>query len=93
MVETDAIYGALKGLVDGLSYRLKIAEAQGYLNAEGTQEQRKATARTTKQYKLLAEELENSEIEFHTVGAKRKTCELHIEVWRSQNANRRQGNI
>lgn len=93
MLNTDAEYGALKGLVDGLTYRLKVIEAQGYLDAEGTQEQRKAAARTTAQYKLLAEELENSEIEFHVIGAKRKTCELHIEVWRSQNANRRQGNI
>lgn len=93
MVSTDAEYGALRGLVDGLEYRLKIAEAQGYLQSDGTQEQRKAEARNTAQYKLLAEELENSKIDFHVVGAKRKTAELHIEVWRTQQANKRQGNI
>jgi hypothetical protein len=38
-------------------------------------------------------ESKEAKIEMEILAAKRKTAELYIEVWRSQNANKRHGNI
>lgn len=93
LLETDDLYGELRGRVDGLDYLIKIAEAKEYLKASGTQDQKKSTARASEEYGRLVTEHNDAVIEYHTVGAKRKTAELCIEVWRSQSANRRVGNV
>lgn len=93
LISTDEEYGRLRGEHEALDYLLKVAEATGYKAAIGTQEQRKACGRTSEEYERLVKRFEEVAVEFHTTGAKRKTCELVIEVWRSQNANRRVGNV
>ena len=93
LLETDDEYGRLRGEYDALDYLIKVAEATGYREASGTQEHRKAYGRTADRYVELVERFKQVATEYHTVGAKRKTCELVIEVWRSQNANRRVGNV
>lgn len=90
---TDETYGWQRGHVAGLEYRIKSIEATGYLNSDGTQEQRKAMARTDQAYLEMINEYENAKIDLEVIAAKRKTAELHIEVWRTQQANKRQGNI
>jgi hypothetical protein len=93
LLETDDEFGRLKGEVEGLDYLIKMAEARGYLGASGTQDQRKSQARISEEYERLVLEHNDRVIELHTIGAKRKTAELVIEVWRSQSANRRVGNV
>ena len=93
LLETDERFGQLRGVLAGLEHRLKTCEAIGYLQASGSAETRKAIARQTTEYRELAGEIEDITAELHTIAAKRKTRELVIEVWRSQNANKRAGNI
>lgn len=93
LASTDEEYGRLRGVVKGLEYRLKVSEAIGYLGASGTQDERKSRARASDEYKRLVTDYEAVCIDAETIGAKRKTAELTIEVWRSQNANKRQAGV
>ena len=93
LVNTDEVFGQLRGRVKALEYRMKVAEAVGYMESEGTQEMRKAQARCSDKYKAMLDEYQQACIEMHTIEARRNTAALQIEVWRSQQANRRSGNI
>lgn len=93
LADTDESYGQLRGRCSALEYQIKVAEALGYLGSTGTQGEKQACARTTQGYKDKINEYREAKIEMETLAAKRKTAELHIEVWRSQNANKRHGNI
>jgi hypothetical protein len=93
LVDTDEICGRLKGSCDALEYQIKVMEATGYLEASGTQDERKSRARTTEAYIALTRDYGSARIDYEIIAAKRKTAELTIEVWRSVNANRRRGNI
>lgn len=92
---TDEQYGDLKGRVKALEYRMKVAKAMSFLETEGkgTIAEREAMSLVSDEYRHKIDELENTAVELETISAKRKRAELTIEVWRSQNANRRQGNI
>ena len=93
LAETDTEFGTLRGRCDGMDYRLKIEEAKGYLGAEGTQEQRKALARTASEYIKLVDQYQEERIAYLTLQARRKREELIIEVWRTQQASSRRGNV
>ena len=95
LLSTDDEYGELKGRMKALEHRLKVAKAEAFLDAEGkgTDKQKESLAYTSEVYRQKVEEYENVCIEMETIAAKRKSRELTIEVWRSQNANKRQGNI
>jgi len=93
LAETDVEFGRLKGLYKALEFRLKIAEARGFVDAEGAQELRKAIARTSSDYCHLVQVFNETSIEFHTLEAQRFTAVNKIEVWRSVNASRNRGNI
>ena len=91
LAETDSEFGTLRGRCDGLDYRSKIEEAKGYLDAEGTQEQRKSLARTASGFVKMVEEYEETRIAYLTLQARRKREELIVEVWRTQQASSRRG--
>ena len=95
LVETDDEYGRLKGELKGLEHRLKATKGVAFIEAkgQGNNEERKAVVESCGDVMTMVEILENKYIEMETIAAKRKTCELIIEVWRSQNANKRVGNI
>jgi len=95
LLSTDDEFGVLKGRMKALEHRLKVAKAEAFLDAEGkgTDKQKESLAYTSEVYRQKVEEYENVCIEMETIAAKRKSRELTIEVWRSQNANKRQGNI
>lgn len=95
LISTDDEYGRLRGAVKGFEHRLKIAKAMAFLDAkgEGSQGERAEIAIASQSYKDLVEEYENTVAEMETIAAKRKSRELTIEVWRSQSANKRTGNI
>lgn len=94
LAETDKQYGMLKGMLEGLDYNLKIIEAQGVVNLQGTGnvDYIKSMSRISDDYKNLVVKIEELSIEFHTLAAKRNTEATVIECWRSLNANKR-GNI
>lgn len=86
-------FGQVKGLLKACHEYIKVVEAQQFLLAEGSSEMRKAKARSSPEYIKKVEQLEELAIEEAILCAKRATWDLHVEVWRSQNANRRMGNI
>lgn len=93
LAETDDECGRLRGVVRGLEQKLKICKAMQFLKAEGAAGIREQIAIASDEYRLLAQEYQDAYTELQTIETKRETRIIHIEVWRSQNANRRQGNI
>jgi hypothetical protein len=60
---------------------------------KGTQDDKDAAARTHVDYTEHIEKIKAAEIEFHTLHNKRKRAELMVELYRTQSANQRRGNI
>ena len=93
LVDTDDAYGQMKGLVKGLEYRIKVCKAMEFLKADGSAAEREQKATASQAYKDLVKEYQDAVTDFETVAARRETRILTVEVWRSQNANKRVGNI
>ena len=93
-MKTDDLHGRLKGSIKGYEHRLKALKAslkrQSALTSDCAREDE---ALAHPDYQALLKEYEGMCIDFHTIDARRQTWALTIEVWRSQNANKRQGNI
>lgn len=91
---SDEQYGTARAKVKALEYHLKVCKNQGILASDHkTGVLKEAEAYTTRDYTDLVEAYENACIDAEILGAKRKTWELTIAVWQSQNANKRAGNI
>lgn len=91
---SDADYGRLKGRVKWLENRLKIQKSIGVLEADAKSTiQKEHMSYASKEYQDLNDTYRDAVVEMETLGARRKSWELTIEVWRSQNANKRKGNI
>ena len=93
LAQTDEAYGQLKAIMKGLEYRLKVCKAQEFLKCEGPAGIREQQAYASQAYIDMVKEYQDAVMDYETVSAKRETRILTIEVWRSQNANKRQGNI
>ena len=93
LAETDESYAHARHVVDSMKYKIKVIESQGFMKATGTMAERGAASKTTKEYIEAIEEMDNANLDKEIMGAKRETGRLIIEIWRSENANRRQGNI
>ena len=90
---TDLKAANAKALVEGLSEQRKTIKSILYLNATGDQKKREAEAYAAEEYILHIEKYTNAIGEFETLRNRRITAALIVEVWRSCNANRRNGNI
>jgi len=93
LAETDEPYAKAKGYEVGLKYKVKVAKSLAYLKTTGKVAQREAESLTSEEYATAIENHENAIIDCETYRAKRKRAELTIEVWRTENANRRTGNV
>ncbi len=93
LAETDKSAAEAKTDVERQAWRQKQVEAAIYLRSEGTVENRKAYARTSKELTEAVDcwlkALEKSD----AITNKRKTEALIIELWRTEQANRRAGSI
>lgn len=91
LANTDQEAAQLKRAVEAQAYILKKTKYLEFLNASGNNEVRKAISETSQPYDdkttTYLDAVEASE----TLQNERKTCQLRIDVWRSLNANRRQG--
>ncbi len=93
LAETDEQAAELKADVDRSEYKAKVTKATVFLHVSGTVAEREATA-------LVANEVQDSYRahfqairDYQAVANKRELERLVVEVWRSENANRRVGNI
>lgn len=74
-------------------YLCKVARARVFLTSTGSVENRKALAETHQSVQDAEEARLTALGEYEKIKAKRETNVLICEVWRSENANRRAGNI
>lgn len=86
------LVGQLRGQKGYIEHRMKVIEAQGYLDASGTVDERKSRAKLNPELEELAKELRDVEDEMATTYTQIRAADLKIEVWRSQGANNRRGN-
>ncbi len=90
LATTDEQYANAKAAVKATEHILKVIKAKAVLEAEGAVTLREQTAYASDAYQAKLAELKDFILESETLGAKRRTAELAIEVWRSLNSNRRQ---
>lgn len=93
LAETDAAFAQAKASVKASEHTLKVVKAKSFLSSEGPQGQREQQAYASEEYQSVLNDLKDVTLEAETMGAKRKTAELAIEVFRSLNANQRRGNV
>lgn len=91
LASTDEQVAQLKGHMKAAEHLLKVGKAMAFLKADGNNAEREAAALTSDEYAGLVEELENAVADYETIHNKRERAVLTIEVWRSENASRRQG--
>lgn len=93
LAETDAKHAMAKAEINALEDLTKTVFGFSFESTTGAVEARKAAAYTTNEYIAHIEKKKQAEIAYFEMDNKRKRAMLQIEVWRSLNANRRQGNI
>lgn len=93
LAKTDESYAKLKARVKALEYQGKTIKAQAFLIATGTVAEREANAYTSQEYTHWLEDYENAMADAGIQEAKRKRAELTIELWRTESANKRKGNL
>jgi hypothetical protein len=87
------LVGQLKGQRVQLEHLMKVIKAQKFLACDGTVAERQALADAAPEYVAQIEDLKDCVTELETILALAKAAELKIEVWRTQAANLRRGNI
>lgn len=93
LVEHDAIAAELKVEVERMDYRRKKIRAAHIQHGDGAMELRKAVAENSADYDKATTEWLEALAKSEAMQNKRKTEALVVDVWRSMNANRRQGNV
>jgi hypothetical protein len=93
LATTDEVAAKAKAYMIGIEDTEKTILSTELLKHEGTAQHRESMARTSDAYKDWARKHEESVYDFEILRNKRNTEALVVEVWRSLNANRRNGNI
>jgi Na+/phosphate symporter len=91
--ETDQQAAELKTDVERQQFKLKKIKSAIFSCSEGNIEERRSEAEVADSTQEQVKEYLVSLQDYNEIDNKRKTEQLIIEVWRSLNANRRQGNI
>lgn len=91
LAESDAEMARRKAYMVGIEEQKKTVYAKCYLKYSGPVEERKSNALDDPEYLEHIEKYEAAVLDHETMRNKRLTAALIIEVWRSLNANRRQG--
>lgn len=93
LTETDRDHAIARAEVNALDDLTKTVLGFAFESAVGAVEARKAEAYRSGEYIAHIEKKKQAEISYFEMDNRRKHAMLKIEVWRSINANRRQGNI
>lgn len=92
LASTDEAYAVARAGVEMERHRLKVAKAVAMLESgEKSTASQETHALVSDDYAAALSRLEDVTLDYETMAAKRKRAELTVEVWRSVNANRRQG--
>lgn len=91
LAETDLECAELEGEQVRREYLLDMIKDRCFLTAEGNVREREATANTSAEVQRAHEEWVQALVRFKHVKSKRQTEAMICDQWRSENANRRQG--
>ncbi len=90
MAETDRDYAALKADLERKRYACKRMRAHEFLSQEsGSVEQKKANAEISAGVMLAEDELTEVLVAYETIAAKRKTEQLILDIYRTEESTRR----
>ena len=87
--DSSTEYGKQAGAIKAAEHMIKQHRALAFIDASGTVAEREAKAQSDANVFRYQEELEDAEVAFRTIMARRKAAELLIEVWRTQSASNR----
>lgn len=94
LVQTDEVTARAKAYMFGLEKQEKTILAVEILKSKGSNvQERDSTARVSEPYCEWLKKYEEAVFDFELLRNKRNSEELLVECWRSENANRRVGNI
>lgn len=100
--QTDGEVATLKAIMKSKEHQRATIKALAYLEAEQiaiekgerwSVAKKEAVAMGSPKYRKWVEEFENSVADYETMNNERNTHILEVEVWRSEQANRRRGNV
>jgi hypothetical protein len=91
LAETDLECAELEGEQVRREYLLDMIKDRCFLTAEGNVREREATANTAAEVQRAHEEWVQALVRFKHMKSKRQTEAMICDQWRSENANRRQG--
>jgi len=96
LIDTDERAARAKSYMMGLAHQEKTILGQLVLDQrslDGTVGEKEGRARNSEEYTEWRGKYENAVADYEIYRNRRNTAELIIELWRSENANKRQGNI
>jgi hypothetical protein len=91
--DTAKQYGQARGYMAFAEGNLRRIKSLELLAAEGSLGEREAKAYASPRYLEALQDLQNATAEYETLRARRESAAITVDVWRSQNAARRQGAI
>jgi hypothetical protein len=91
LAETDLDCAELEGEQLRREYMLDLVKDRVFLTSSGNVREREATANTSAETQRAHEEWIQALVRFKHMKAKRQTEAMICDQWRSENANRRQG--
>lgn len=91
--ETDEQAAKAKSYLAGLEDQKKTILAIEFQRADGSQGEKLKIAESSQAYKDHLKKLEYAVYDYEVLRNRRSTEALIVECWRSENANRRVGNI
>lgn len=91
--DTAKQYGQARGYVAYTGNNLKRVKSLQMISRSGGVGEREAAAYASEEYQKAMEDEQNAVAEYETIKALREAAVNKIEVWRSQNSARKQGNV
>ncbi len=94
LAETDEPHAKAKAMCKYLEQKRKTIKATGFIASEAkTNEAKTQESYASIGFKKVCEEIKNAEYDFQLLTNQRLREQLVIDVWRSEGANKRVGNI
>lgn len=91
--ESDEKAAELHTQAERMDYRSKMIRDEVFLHSEGTVAERTARAGCSPEYRSAVVDYLSALEESKAIQNKRNTASLIVDIWRTEQANRRQGQI
>ena len=93
LVKTDEEAAMARALMSFIEDKKKTVKATEMLKHDGAISSREMEALASGAYKEVLEEYKAAVYDYELLRNRRKSAELVVEVWRTESANQRKGNI